>query len=154
MARKKAAPTFRSCLLFFCIVFVEHLRLLTGMRTADKHRGPETSYYNVRTVLCLCSLCGSKVWSLCLMHKASWSCVASFISFWIHICLLFSIKSAALFLATCPLFVTWRFVQGPRLIAQIVTFKMYLNKYKQPAVWQSTHFIKSLRLFVVFLIKM
>lgn len=57
MGRKKAlviktAPTFRSCLLFFCIVFVEHLKSLTGMRIAGKQRAPETSYYNVKTVLC------------------------------------------------------------------------------------------------------
>lgn len=57
MARKKeliikTAPTFRSCLLFFCIVFVEHLRSLAGMRIAGKQRGPEMSSYNVRTVLC------------------------------------------------------------------------------------------------------
>lgn len=42
---------------------------------------------------------------------------------------------------------------GLQLIARIIKFNIYLNKYNQPAVWQGTQFIKSPCLFVVSLIK-
>lgn len=52
-----------------------------------------------------------------------------------------------------PLYVPQRLQRGPQLIAQIIKFNIYLNKYNQPAVWQGTQFIKSPCLFVVSLIK-
>lgn len=52
-----------------------------------------------------------------------------------------------------PLYVPQRLQKGLQLIAQIIKFNIYLNKYNQPAVWQGTQFIKSPCLFVVSLIK-
>ena len=71
-----------------------------------------------------------------------------------NICQLLSIRSVAPVLASlAPLRPSEITEGGLQLIARIIKFNIYLNKYNQPAVWQGTQFITSPCLFVVSLIK-
>lgn len=149
-------PTFRCLLLCFCIVFAEHLRSLNEMRTQYSWGSWNESHLSVLT--------GSST----LKCKREWYWCDIFISE--HKVL----QAAGAFLSTLGmtniqlLFIK---VRGPgarlprpclslrdyrgalELIAQIIKFNIYPNKYNQPAVWQGTQFIKSPCLFVVSLIK-
>ena len=154
----KTVPTFRYLLLCFCIVFAENLRSLSGMRSRQKAE----SAWNMS---CLCvgavfsrstkhrefSSLGSDI--LCDIFISEHKADARFCSLGVtNICQLLSIRFVAPVLAS--LYVPQRLQKrGPQLIAQIIKFNIYLNKYNEPAVWQGTQFIKCPCLFVVSLIK-
>lgn len=70
-----------------------------------------------------------------------------------NICQLLSIRSVALVFASMAPFSPPEITELSMLIAQIIKFNIYFNKYNKPTVWQGTQFIKSPCLFVVSLIK-